>query len=229
MPTRIQFIEDTQMASQFPEATIYQIGDINMEVFEQGEGYPVILAHGFPELAYSWRHQIPVLAKAGYRVIAPNQRGYGATDKPESVEAYDLQHLCGDMAGLMDTLGIDKAIFIGHDWGGPVVWNMPLRYPDRVAGVVSLSVPYSPRGDFDPVAALEMMFGPDQYIVHFNRQPGVADAALKADTKNSWVTFSGTANFRLRWRNLLTKNRVSMCPCWQHWKKLSRRDNHSCP
>jgi pimeloyl-ACP methyl ester carboxylesterase len=183
MPTRIQFIEDTQMASQFPEATIYQIGDINMEVFEQGEGYPVILAHGFPELAYSWRHQIPVLAKAGYRVIAPNQRGYGATDKPESVEAYDLQHLCGDMAGLMDTLGIDKAIFIGHDWGGPVVWNMPLRYPDRVAGVVSLSVPYSPRGDFDPVAALEMMFGPDQYIVHFNRQPGVADAALKADTK----------------------------------------------
>ncbi|MEE8399071.1 MAG: alpha/beta hydrolase, partial [Desulfobacterales bacterium] len=90
----------------------------------------------------------------------------------------DIPHLCGDMARLMDALGLEKAIFVGHDWGGPVVWNMPLLHPDRVAGVVGMSVSFSPRGPGDPVAFLEQMFGPDHYIVHFNRQPGVADAAF---------------------------------------------------
>ncbi|MBW1814143.1 MAG: alpha/beta hydrolase [Deltaproteobacteria bacterium] len=172
------------MAITFPDPKIYQTNDINMEVYELGEGFPVILAHGFPELAYSWRFQIPALADAGYRVIAPNQRGYGATDKPEPVEAYDIHHLCGDMAGLLDTLGLEKAIFIGHDWGGPVVWNMPLLHPDRVAGVVGMSVPFMPRGDHDPVALMEQFFGPEHYIVHFNRQPGVADAAFAANPKH---------------------------------------------
>jgi len=171
------------MTIEFPAPKFIQTNGINMEVFEQGEGYPVILAHGFPELAFSWRFQIPVLADAGYRVIAPNQRGYGNTDKPEAVEAYDIRHLCGDMAGLLDALGLEQAIFIGHDWGGPVVWNMPLLYPDRVAGVVGMSVPFSPRGDTDPIAAYEQRFGPEHYIVHFNRQPGVADAAFASDPR----------------------------------------------
>jgi pimeloyl-ACP methyl ester carboxylesterase len=169
------------MTLAFPEPKIHHTGEINMEVYELGEGFPVILAHGFPELAYSWRFQMPALAEAGYRVIAPNQRGYGETDKPEPVEAYDIRHLCGDMVGLMDTLGLEKAIFVGHDWGGPVVWNMPLLYPDRVAGVVGMSVPFMPRGDHDPVAIMEQVFGPEHYIVHFNRQPGVADAAFAAN------------------------------------------------
>ena len=169
------------MTIAFPDPRIYRTGEINMEVYELGEGFPVILAHGFPELAYSWRFQMPALAEAGYRVIAPNQRGYGATDKPEPVEAYDIRHLCGDMAGLMDALGLEKAIFVGHDWGGPVVWNMPLLYPDRVAGVVGMSVPFMPRGDHDPVTVMEQVFGPEHYIVHFNRQPGVADAAFAAN------------------------------------------------
>lgn len=171
------------MAISFPDPKIAKTNNINMEIFEQGKGFPVILAHGFPELAYSWRFQIPALSKAGYRVIAPNQRGYGATDKPEAVEAYDIRHLCGDMAGLLDTLGLEKAIFVGHDWGGPVVWNMPLLHPDRVAGVVGMSVPFSPRGENDPVAMMEQIYGPEHYIVHFNRQPGVADAAFAADTR----------------------------------------------
>lgn len=182
--TSVNNFEGTQIMSiAFPDPKIYPTNDISMEVYEQGEGFPVILAHGFPEHAYSWRFQIPVLAKAGYRVIAPNQRGYGATDKPEPVEAYAIKNLCGDMAGLLDILEIEQAIFIGHDWGGPVVWNMPLLYPDRVSGVVSLSVPFSPRGDFEPIAALEQLFGPNHYIVHFNRQPGVADAAFDANTQ----------------------------------------------
>ena len=101
------------MSIEFPDPKTIQTNSINMEVFEQGEGYPVILAHGFPELAFSWRFQIPVLANAGYRAIAPNQRGYGETDKPEPVEAYDIRHLCGDMAGLMDALGLEKAFLSG--------------------------------------------------------------------------------------------------------------------
>jgi pimeloyl-ACP methyl ester carboxylesterase len=171
------------MSIEFPDPKIIQTNGINMEVFEQGEGYPVILAHGFPELAFSWRFQMPVLANMGYRAIAPNQRGYGETDKPDAIEAYDIRHLCGDMAGLMDAFGLEKAIFAGHDWGGPVVWNMALLHPDRVAGVVGMSVPFSPRGDVDPVAILEQRFGPEHYIVHFNRQPGVADAAFASDPK----------------------------------------------
>lgn len=172
------------MKTSFPEPTFYHSNGINMAVYEQGEGFPVILAHGFPELAYSWRYQMSALANAGYRAIAPDQRGYGLTDKPEPVEAYDIHHLCGDMAGLMDALDLKKAIFVGHDWGGPVVWNMPLLFPDRVAGVVGMSVPFSPRGESDPVAFLEQLFGPDHYIVHFNRQPGVADAAFARDPRN---------------------------------------------
>ena len=172
------------MAIRFPDPKMIQTNGINMEIFEQGKGLPVILAHGFPELAYSWRFQIPVLAEAGYRVVAPNQRGYGETHKPEAVEAYDIRHLCGDMAGLMDALDLEKAIFVGHDWGGPVVWNMPLLYPDRVAGVVGMSVPFSPRGKADPIAMLEQIFGPEHYIVHFNRKPGVADAAFAANPRH---------------------------------------------
>jgi pimeloyl-ACP methyl ester carboxylesterase len=171
------------MSIEFPAPKIIKTSDISMEVFEQGKGFPVILAHGFPELAFSWRFQIPVLADAGYRAIAPNQRGYGETDKPEPVEAYDIRHLCGDMAGLMDALGLEKAIFIGHDWGGPVVWNMPLLYPEKVAGVVGMSVPFSPRGDADPIALYEERFGPEHYIVHFNRQPGVADTTFASDPR----------------------------------------------
>ena len=89
---------------------------------------PVILCHGWPEIAFSWRHQIKALSEAGIRVIAPDQRGYGATDRPEPVEAYDIEHLTGDLVGLLDHLKIDKAIFVGHDWGGFIVWQMPLRH-----------------------------------------------------------------------------------------------------
>jgi len=171
------------MKVTFPESKIYRLREINMEVFEQGEGFPLVLTHGFPELAYSWRFQIPVLAEAGYRVIVPNQRGYGETDKPESVEAYDLRHLCGDMASLLDVLNLEKAVFIGHDWGSIVVWNMPLYHPEKVAGVVGMSVPFSPRGNIDPMPLFEQFLGSENYIVHFNQKPGVADAAFAAKPK----------------------------------------------
>ena len=89
---------------------------------------PLVLCHGWPELAFSWRYQIKALSEAGIRVIAPDQRGYGATDRPEAVEAYDLEHLTGDLVGLLDQLEIERAVFCGHDWGGIVVWQMALRH-----------------------------------------------------------------------------------------------------
>ena len=130
-----------------PDMPPVQFADVNgvrMAFYEAGpksDALPLVLCHGWPEIAYSWRHQIKALSAAGYRVIAPDQRGYGATDRPDRVEDYDLEHLTGDLAALLDHLKIDKAIFVGHDWGGFVVWQMAMRHPLRVAGVVSLNTP----------------------------------------------------------------------------------------
>src|SRR6266481_10058776 len=132
---------------------------------------PIILCHGWPEIAFSWRHQIKVLGEAGIRVIAPDQRGYGATDRPEAVEDYDMEHLTGDLVGLMDHLNIDRAIFVGHDWGGFIVWQMPLRHPARVAGVVGVNTPHLGRAPADPIELFRQRFGDSMYIVQF-QAPG---------------------------------------------------------
>jgi pimeloyl-ACP methyl ester carboxylesterase len=131
---------------EMPPLQFAQTNGIRMGYYEAGpktDTPPVILCHGWPEIAFSWRHQIKALAAAGIRVIAPDQSGYGATDRPEAVESYDIEQLTGDLVGLLDHLKIDKAIFVGHDWGGFVVWQMPLRHIDRVAGVVG-SIPRTP-------------------------------------------------------------------------------------
>ena len=128
---------------------------------------PVVLCHGWPEIAFSWRHQIKAFSEAGIRVIAPDQRGYGASDPPEPVEAYDMEHLTGDLVGLLDHLKIDKAIFVGHDWGGFIVWQMPLRHLDRVAGVVGVNTPHRDRLPADPIELFRKRFGDKMYIVQF--------------------------------------------------------------
>src|SRR2546428_690317 len=115
---------------------------ITLSVHEAGAGPAVVLCHGFPELAYSWRHQFPALAAAGFRVIAPDQRGYGGSDAPEPIEAYDLERLTGDLVALLDALGLDRAVFVGPDWGGFVAWAMPVLHPDRGAGVIGVNTPY---------------------------------------------------------------------------------------
>jgi len=153
---------------------------ITLSVHEAGAGPAIVLSHGFPELGYSWRHQFAPLVAAGYRCIAPDQRGYGASDKPEPIASYDIHHLCGDLVGLLDALGVDKAVFVGHDWGGFVVWAMPYLYPDRVAGVVGVNTPLTPRSAMPPTALMRMMVGGKDeklYILWF-QQPGVAEAVL---------------------------------------------------
>jgi pimeloyl-ACP methyl ester carboxylesterase len=141
-----------------------------------------VLCHGFPELAYSWRHQIPALADAGFRVIAPDQRGYGETECPAAVEAYDIHHLTGDLVGLLDALDVEKAVFAGHDWGGIIVWQMPLLHPARTAGVIGVNTPAFQRTSVPPVGIFRAMFGDNYYVVHF-QQPGVADAALAKNVR----------------------------------------------
>jgi epoxide hydrolase A/B len=125
-----------------PSQRLVDANGIQLAVTAAGEGPPVVLLHGFPELAYSWRHQIPALADAGLRVVAFDQRGYGESSKPEAIEDYALTALVGDLVGLLDAEGIDRTALVGHDWGSLVMWTAAVLHPDRVARVVSLNVPY---------------------------------------------------------------------------------------
>jgi pimeloyl-ACP methyl ester carboxylesterase len=161
---------------------LVETNGVQLRVIEAGErGAPVIvLAHGFPELAYSWRHQIPVLAEAGYHVLAPDQRGYGGSSRPDAVEDYDIHALAADLVALLDDVGAEQAVFIGHDWGAMVVWHVALLHPDRVRAVAGLSVPPIPRARSRPTERWREKFGEDFYMLRF-QHPGIADAEMAAD------------------------------------------------
>jgi pimeloyl-ACP methyl ester carboxylesterase len=163
-----------------PERTVH-VNDVDLHVVDEGEGPVVVLAHGFPELAYSWRHQIPALAGAGYRVLAPDQRGYGRSSRPEATEDYDILRLTGDLVGLLDELDVAQATFVGHDWGSMVVWQTALLHTDRVSGVCGMSVPFLPRGPMPPVQLMRMAFGESFFYILYFQEPGVADADLGRD------------------------------------------------
>ena len=167
----------------FPKAEIIHVNGIDLEVFHQGQGKPIVLCHGWPEHAFSWRHQIEPLVDAGYHVIVPNQRGYGESSSPNDVEEFDIEHLTQDLVGLLDHFGYQDALFIGHDWGAIVVWNLALMHPARVSRIINLSVPFMERGKQEWVGFWEEALGEDFYIVHFNRQPGVADAVFEENPR----------------------------------------------
>ena len=173
-----------------PTPKMVKTNGIDMAVYEAGpkDGVPVVLCHGFPELAFSWRYQIKALGDAGFHVLAPDQRGYGLTSRPEKIEDYDMKHLTGDLAGMLDAFGIDKAVFAGHDWGGMVVWQMAIYQPDRVSGVIGVNTPFLPRPPVDPIMAMRAMYGENMYIVFFQK-PGVADALLAKDTGKAFRFF----------------------------------------
>lgn len=166
-------------SADFPKPALIALNDVELEVFEAGrenEGNLVVLCHGWPEHAYAWRYQIPALVEAGYHVIAPNQRGYGRSSSPAEITDYDIEHLSSDLTGLLDQYGYDDATFVGHDWGANVVWGLTLLYPSRVSKVINLALPYQERWEKPWIEMMEVLFGPDFYFVHFNKQPGVADA-----------------------------------------------------
>ncbi|WP_019972805.1 alpha/beta fold hydrolase [Mycobacterium sp. 141] len=163
---------------------------VTLRVFEAGErGNPVVvLAHGFPEVAYSWRHQIPALAAAGYHVLAPDQRGYGGSSRPSAIEDYDIVALTSDIAGLLDSEvggGAERAVVVGHDWGSPVMTNFALFHPDRVRAVVAMSVPPVPRPPAPPTRIWRKLVGDNFFYILYFQEPGVADAALNADPRES--------------------------------------------
>ncbi|MFT6121482.1 MAG: pimeloyl-ACP methyl ester carboxylesterase [Yoonia sp.] len=171
--------------TNFPKPTLIATNGIELEVFEAGQhnaGNPIVLCHGWPEHAYSWRYQVPALVAAGYHVIVPNQRGYGNSSRPSEVTDYDIAHLTGDLVGLLDHYGYNDATFVGHDWGAMVVWGLTLLHPNRVNKLINLSVPYQERWEKPWIEMMEQFMGPDFYFVHFNRQPGVADAVLDENT-----------------------------------------------
>jgi len=170
--------------TDFPSPTMIGVNGVELEVFEAGRenaGNPIVLCHGWPEHAFTWRHQMNALADAGFHVIVPNQRGYGGSSRPSDVASYDIEHLTGDLVALLDHFGYQDATFIGHDWGAMVVWGLALLHPSRVAAVINLSLPYMERSELPPVDFMEAILGSDYYFVHFNRQPGVADAVLDAN------------------------------------------------
>ena len=149
-----------------------------------GEGPLVLLCHGWPELAHSWRYQLPALAQAGYHAVAPDMRGYGGSDAPEAVEAYSLLHLVGDMVGLVAALGEREAVVVGHDWGVSVAWTCAMLRPDVFRSVVAMSVPFRPRGPAPPLATLRAAGQHNFHWLYF-QPPGVAEAEFERDPATS--------------------------------------------
>ncbi|MDH3351611.1 MAG: alpha/beta hydrolase [Gammaproteobacteria bacterium] len=164
----------------FPEPHFVDSNGIRMAVYEQGEGPAVFLLHGFPELAFSWRQQMPAIAAAGFRAIAPDQRGYGRSDAPPDVSDYRIDRLVGDITGLLDTLELERAIFVGHDWGALVLWHMSLLCPERIEKQAILNIPFWPRPPIDPIQIMRAKLGDDFYIVNF-QDSDEADRVFAAD------------------------------------------------
>lgn len=166
---------------QFPTSSLIAVNGIELEVFEAGRqnaGKPIVLCHGWPEHAYSWRYQIPALVTAGYHVIVPNQRGFGRSSSPQNITDFDISHLTGDLVALLDHHGYEDAIFVGHDWGANIVWSLAMMHPTRVNKIINLALPYQERGEKPWIEFMEVVFGKDFYFVHFNKKPGVADKVL---------------------------------------------------
>jgi pimeloyl-ACP methyl ester carboxylesterase len=154
---------------------------ITLNVAERGEGPLVLLLHGFPESWYSWRHQFAALADAGYHAVAPDMRGYGKSEAPDAVEAYNQVEVMRDIVGLIPELGHETAVVVGHDWGAPTAWGCALHYPDRVRAVGALSVPFSPRPDAPPLDTLREVFKDQFFYQLYFQEPGVAEEEFERD------------------------------------------------
>jgi pimeloyl-ACP methyl ester carboxylesterase len=178
------------------EHRIVETNGIHMHIAEQGSGPTVLLCHGFPELWYSWRHQLAALAAAGFHAVAPDMRGYGQTEAPPEIDRYTLLHLLGDMLGLLDALGVERAVIVGHDWGALVAWLAAQLRPDRFPAVVALSVPFRAREAARPTTLMRQTEEAVWYMLYF-QQPGVAEAEYDRNVRTSFrigrILVSGNA------------------------------------
>lgn len=193
------------MAELFSTTALLGVNGIDMFITEQGSGPPVVLCHGFPGLSFFWRHQLPALAGAGWRAIAPDMRGYGRSDRPTDPAAYDRASTVADLIGLLDELGLDRAVFAGHDFGANLVWDLARWAPDRVAGLMQFSVPLAPRSPIRPSAASAALAREHFLHMHYFQQPGRADQELAARPREFLA--------RLLWALSDTDRYLQ---CWEH-------------
>lgn len=194
-----------------PQHKFATTNGIRMHYAEQGAGPLIVLCHGWPESWYSWRHQIVALAAAGFRVVAPDQRGYGRTDRPDPIDAYNIFSLTGDIVGLVHALGESNAIIVGHDWGAPVAWHCALLRPDIFRAVALLSVPFLPRGSVRPTDAMKALEGENNWFYqHYFQEPGRVEKELEEDPRRSMAMMlysaSGDAPPAERWNFLFPRS-----------------------
>ena len=152
-----------------------------IHVAELGEGPMVLFVHGFPESWYSWRHQLPAVAAAGYRAVAIDVRGYGRSSAPAAVDDYRMVRHVADNVGVVRALGEDSAVIVGHDWGAPIAWSSALLRPDVFTALGLVSVPYNARSDFKPSEAFRMMGGDEEFYIEYFQEPGRAEAEMEVD------------------------------------------------
>jgi pimeloyl-ACP methyl ester carboxylesterase len=196
-----------------PSSRTISANGIEMFLLEQGDGPLVLLCHGWPELSYSWRHQIPALAAAGYHAVAPDMRGFGRTAAPADVDAYSIFDTVGDMVALVAALKHKQAVIVGHDWGAPVAWHAALFRPDRFRAVVGLSVPFRPRGPVRPTSVMPQTDQSLFYQLYF-LTPGVAEAELERDPRRTIrsLLYSGSGDAPRRADNTLSHEAPGMVP-----------------
>ena len=166
-------------ATPFPPARRVESARCGFCVHEAGpaDGVPLLMLHGWPELARSWAPVFGPLAEAGYRCIMPDLKGFGASDRPDEVGAYAASEMTADFCALLDALSVARAVIVGHDWGGALAWPMGWRHPGRVLGIASLCTPHPARAPAPPLPIFERRFGPEHYICRF-QDPGAADRAF---------------------------------------------------
>jgi pimeloyl-ACP methyl ester carboxylesterase len=168
-----------------PDFVFVNTNGIRLRVALTGTGPLIVLVHGWPESWYSWRHQIPALAAAGYRVAAIDVRGYGGSDKPHAIEAYAIKEMCADVAGVVESLGEKQATLIGHDWGAPIVWHTALFFPDKVRAIAGLSVPHAGRGPASRIELFKTIYKDRFFYQIYFQEPGVAEAEFEADLRTA--------------------------------------------
>lgn len=175
-------------------SAIADLGNTRLHYVEAGEGPLVLLVHGFPESWYSWRHQLPVLAQAGYRAVAIDVRGYGRSSKPQAIDEYRMVRLVADNVALVAALGANDAVIIGHDWGAPIAWTSAMLRPDVFRAVGGLSVPFSPPSTMRPLVVMRQMAGDEEFYVEYFQEPDRAEAEIEADVRGWLRGFLYTAS-----------------------------------
>ncbi|WP_411816530.1 alpha/beta fold hydrolase [Hyphococcus sp. DH-69] len=173
--------------SKFPNPKPIKAGETTFAVYEADgdpdrKRPPVLLVHGWPEIAYTWKNQLGPLADAGFRVIAFDLKGFGYSDAPKDPSLYDAKTITEEFCGLLDALEIDKAIFCGHDWGGSLIWSMAQLHPERVAGAIGLCTPLRRRAPVEPISILRKRFGDIHYFVQF-QTPEVPETLFATDVE----------------------------------------------